>query len=458
MVHRRLGLVLGPAVLLWFLSGVVLLWVPYPSLTEGEWFSMAGALSTRECCVSFPSLVKKLERPDGIESLRLRMVGDRPVVVAQSLNGSLVAVSADRDGVLAPFTQEGIERIVQPFAAGRTINEVELIDHDVWTVHQRFDPYRPLWKVQLSGEQEPVLYVSSVTGDVVQDTTAEERRWNLVGAVIHWWYWPSLRRHWAWWDRLVWWLSGVGTVMVFAGSLILSRDCMQRGWRGGLAEGRQVHRWLGVITGISACCWMASGWLSMDHGRWFSDGKVNAEDRERFMGGRLTVRDARDHPDFSTLMVNGTVKEIRLTKLAGVVLVIARTSPATQVVLTAPSQAEAPSDAVSDEVVTAAARSLLGGDDALTISKRGGNASSSCSATGNDAELPFLQVETSGHESRGVLVDGRIGAAMERLDSSRRLYHQLFDSLHRWDVSWLSPHCDLRRMLMSLWCVCVELD
>ncbi|HBR51065.1 MAG TPA: hypothetical protein DEA71_13375 [Nitrospira sp.] len=452
-LHRRLGLVLGPAVLLWFLSGVVLLWVPYPSLTEGEWFSAAEALSTRECCVSFPSLVQQLERLDGIESLRLRMVGDRPVVVAQSLNGSLAAVSADSGDVLTSFTQEGIERIVQPFSGGRMIEAVELIEHDVWTVHQRFDPYRPLWKVQLSGEHRAVLYVSSVTADVVQDTTAEERRWNLVGAVLHWWYWPWLRRHWEWWDQVVWWVSAIGTVTVVAGGLILGREWAKHGWSGLLTGQGKVHRALGVIAGIAACCWMASGWLSMDHGRWFPDGKVNAEDRERFMGGRLTVRDVEAMPDFSTMMASGPVKEIRLTKLAGVVHVIARMSPAKQAVLTAPSQADTPQDAVSDEVVTAAARSLLG-DDALTISKRGENASPSCSATDNDTELPFLQVETSGHESRGLLVDGRIGAAMERLDSSRRLYHQLFDSLHRWDVSWLSQHCDLRRMLMSLWCVC----
>ncbi len=252
-LHRRLGLVLGPAVLLWFLSGAVLLWVPYPSLTEVEWFSAAGALSTRECCVSFPSLVQKLERPDGIESLRLRMVGDRPVVVAQGLDGSLAAASADRGDLLVPFTQEGIDRIIQPFAAGRMIDEVELIDHDVWTVHQRFDPYRPLWKVQLSGEHGAVLYVSSVTGDVVQDTTAEERRWNLVGAVLHWWYWPWLRRHWEWWDQVVWWVSGIGTVMVGAGGLLLGWEWTKHGWARIFVDRWRVHRVLGVIAGISAC-------------------------------------------------------------------------------------------------------------------------------------------------------------------------------------------------------------
>ncbi|MBK9308828.1 MAG: hypothetical protein IPM58_17465 [Nitrospira sp.] len=452
MVHRWLGLVLGPALLLWFLSGAVLLWMPYPSLTEGEWFSSAGELPTRECCVSFTSLVEKLERPDGIESLRLRLVGDRPVVVAQSLNGLLTAFSADSGDLLAPFTQEGIERIVQPFSGGRVIDVVELIDHDVWTVHQRFDPYRPLWKVQLSGERRAVLYVSSVTGDVVQDTTAEERRWNLIGAVIHWWYWPWLRRHWAWWDHVVWWASAIGTVTVVAGGLILGREWVKQGWSG-LFTGRwKVHRVLGVIAGISACCWMASGWLSMDHGRWFSDGKVDAEDRERFMGGRFSRSDIESMADFSARLADETVKEIRLIKMDGIVHLVARTSPSHQAILSMAEPDESPREAFQDEVVKAAASPLLG-DGVLRVTRPVEIDFNSCSKTDDEAASPFLQVETSGPESKGVLVNVWTGAVVERLDFSRRLYHRLFDGLHRWDVAWFSQHCDLRRVLMSLWCL-----
>ena len=451
-LHRRLGLIVGPAVLLWFLSGVVLLWVPYPSLTEGEWFAAARAMSMRECCLSLVSLLQKLERPEGVETVRLRMVGDRPVAVAQSLNGSLVALAADRGDALAPFTEEGIERIVQPFAAGRMIEAVELIDHDVWTVHQRFDPYRPLWKVQLSGERRSVLYVSSVTGDVVQDTTADERRWNLVGAVIHWWYLPWLRRHWGWWDQVVWWVSAIGTVTVVAGGLILGREWVKHGWSG-LFTGRwKVHRVLGVIAGISACCWMASGWLSMDHGRWFSDGKINVEDRERFMGGRLIPSDVESMADFSATLADETVKEIRLIKMNGIVHLVARTSPSQQAIWEMTGPDESPREAFQDEVVKAAARPLLG-DGVLRITKPGEIDLDSCSKTDDETASPFLQVETSGPKSKGVLINGGTGAVVERQDSSRRLYHRLFDGLHRWDVAWLSQHCDVRRMLMSLWCL-----
>ena len=189
----------------------------------------------------------------------------------------------------------------------------------------------------------------------------------------------------------------------------------------------------------------------MDHGRWFSDGQVHAEDRERFMGGRLTLRDVEGLPDFSTMMVTEPVKEIRLAKLAGVVHIVARTAPSKQAVLTVPSQAGAPRDVFQDEVMKAAARPLLG-DGALTISKRGGNDSRSCFAADDTASL-LLQVETVGAEATGVSVDGRTGAVAERLDSSRRLYHLLFNVLHRWDLPWVEQHCDGRRMVMSLWCL-----
>jgi hypothetical protein len=49
---------------------------------------------------------------------------------------------------------------------------------------------RPLWKFSWSnGEQ---IYVSSVTGDVVQDTTRASRFWAYLGAIPHWMYFTPL--------------------------------------------------------------------------------------------------------------------------------------------------------------------------------------------------------------------------------------------------------------------------
>ncbi len=451
-LHRRLGLVSGPAVLLWFLSGLVLLWVPYPSLTEQEWFLTAEAIQLPNCCPALSRLSQKLDRPEGIESVRIRMVGGRPVVTAQFLDGTMAALAADTAEPVASLTQDWARLVALQFAPGRAVEALDLIDHDVWTVHQRFDPYRPLWKVELSGEARSILYISSATGDVVQDTTEEERRWSFAGAVIHWWYWPWLRRHWAWWDQVVWWVSAVGTVTVVAGGLILGREWGKQGWSGCFAGRWKVHRALGGVAGIAACFWMASGWLSMDHGRWFSDGKIDAQERERFMGGRLVSHDLGVLPDFAVMSGQEAVKEIRLIKMAGMIHFITRTSSSQQAILAVPSQVEARRELFQDEVVKAAARSLLG-DGLLTIMKVEGSDSGTCSAVGDDIVPPLTRVATTDVEPREVLVDNRTGTVVERLDASRRLYHRLFDTFHRWDVPWLSHHCDLRRILMSLWCL-----
>lgn len=411
----------------------------------------AEAIQLHDCCAALSRLSQTLARPEGIEFVRIRMVGGRPVATGQFLNGAMAAFAADTAEPITPLTQEWAQRIALRFSPATSVEELTLIEHDVWTVHQRFDPYRPLWKVHLSGERRSVLYVSSVTGDVVQETTAEERGWNLVGAVIHWWYWPWLRRHWAWWDQLVWWLSGIGTVTVLAGTLILGRDWVKTSLHHRLMGCWNMHRLLGVIAGVSACCWMVSGWLSMDHGRWFSDGKVNAEDRERFMGGRLIPRDVEAIPDFSMMLMDESVREIRLIKMAGVVHVMARLSSSRPAIWAMTGSNEGPQEAFQDEVVEAAARPLLG-DGALTLTRPGEVNADRCLGTDDQPTALFLQVETSGPESKGVLIDGWTGAIVERLDASRRLYHQLFAGLHRWAVPWISHYCDLRRTLMSLWC------
>lgn len=214
----------------------------------------------------------------------------------------------------------------------------------------------------------------------------------------------------------------------------------------------KIHRGLGVIAGASACYWMASGWLSIDHGRWFSDGQINADDRERFLGGRLMPRDIEAMPDLSTVPVRGDVKEILVIKMAGIVHLIVRESPSHQRILAVTSPVEDPREEFQDELVKAASGSLLG-DGVLTIMKPTRNDAGICSRTGGETASPLIRVETIEHDARGVQVDGRTGAVVERVDLSRWLYHRLFNTFHRWDVPWFSQHCNLRRVLMSVWCV-----
>ncbi len=453
-MHRWLAGLLGPAVLVWFLSGLVMLRVPFPSLTEAEWFASAVALDPESCCPSLERIIDAVDRSPGIESLRIILSGGRPVVVVQYIDGSLGSAWADTLEPVAPFPVASAQRAAEVIAPGRAILSIESIEDDIWTVHQRFNPHRPLWKVSVSGEGEPVHYFSGATGELVQDTTVHERQWNLAGAVLHWWYLPWLRRRWVLWDQVLWWVGGAATVMMAAGSMLLARAMTREGgWRFGTG-GRAFHRMLGLVGGAAALAWMASGWLSMDHGRIWSDGKIVALERERAMGGRLTAHDVESHrAEWRTAVLEGTAKELRVSKLAGAVYAIARESADRQFVVPLSGVGESGYRLFPEALVRVAVGAMLGSMDGVTVRTITVDMRRRGSALSHVDTVPVVQVQRNGSDARWVDVDARTGALLEQQDSSRRLFHRLFDSLHRWDVAWLIGHDGLRRFLMGLWCL-----
>lgn len=451
--HRWLALGVGPAVLLWCLSGLVMLWVPYPSVTETEWFVMAGAIDPALCCADLERVMREFDRPEGIAYLKVIAVGGVPVVSAHYLDGSLRARQLTAEPVHGPLLTGEIQRVAESLGLGGSIVSIDTIEHDVWTVHQRFDPHRPLWKAEMAGLSAPVIYLSGTTGEVVQETTAAERRWNLAGAVVHWWYLPWLRRQWALWDRTLWWVGALSTVMALVGAWVGLRHLMRDGWTWFSGEPRALHRMLGAIGGVAAVCWIASGWLSMDHGRWFSDGTVSALERERAMGGRITAHDlVGSSRVLSQMVAGGMVKELRLTKIAGTLYAVARESPRHQSILV-PARPEEPAwEEFSDTAVQASVRAMIGESFPLTVRPNSGPDRRRGSALAREDLLPVTRVERQGPSPLSVDVDPRTGEILEILDPSRRAYHGLFNLLHRWDVPWFEGHNDIRRIGMAVWC------
>lgn len=211
---------------------------------------------------------------------------------------------------------------------------------------------------------------------------------------------------------------------------------------------------LGLAGGAAALAWMVSGWLSMDHGRIFSDGKVVALERERAMGGRLTARDVESHrTEWRKAVSAGTAKELRVSKLAGVVYAIARESADRQFMVPLARAGESGYRLFPQSLVRRAVSAMLGSVDGVTVrtitaeTRRRGSPRSDVHA------VPVVQAQCDRSDARRVDVDARTGTVLEQQDSSHRLYHRLFDSLHRWDVAWLVGHDGLRRFLMGLWCL-----
>ena len=132
---------------------------------------------------------------------------------------------------------------------------------DQWTLGGEFGALRPLDKYSWPDGQ--AVYVSEVTGEVVQATTSASRLGAYFGAIPHWLYFTPLRENGLLWSRVVIWTSGIGAVTALLG-LLVGVWMYLPSKRIPYTGQKRWHVFLGLIFGFFACTWAFSGMLSMD--------------------------------------------------------------------------------------------------------------------------------------------------------------------------------------------------
>lgn len=455
-IHRVLGVGIALLVVLWFGSGAVLLFVPYPSLNEAERFRWLEPLQLDRCCVPLESVWNQVGLTQGVERVRLFMTSGRPVYVIHFLDGTLKSLWADRGDPMSGIGHSDAVRIAQQGVRLGGEIAAEALEDDQWTVQQRFAPYRPLWKVQLDDTEGHEVYISSKTGEVVMETTVFERRWNWVGAVTHWLYLPVLRRHVTVWDQTVWWLAVTGVITAVTGLVLGFLHLHRRRGQGYTSSFAGIKRWhhlVGVAIGVVVCTWLLSGMLSMDHGRWFSRPEPTVDQRQRFMGGTLMPQDIavplRDA--LRQAQLSDPVKEILFTKVGGMSYYVFRSDPAHQVVVSA-SAMEAPLQEFSLQVLTQAASAVFPTRNITQREMIDGD-TYYYSTAHNPRLLPSLRVIFDDPAQTWLHIDMKTGGLIELMDHSRRVYRWLFHGFHSWDIPYLLEHDGQRKGLLLAFCI-----
>ncbi|RYJ60755.1 PepSY domain-containing protein [Pseudomonas songnenensis] len=268
LAHRWLGIALGLFVLLWIVSGVVMLFVGYPKLTPEEHLSRLQPLSA-DCCVAPGAALAASADPRTPLSLRLTGAGGSPRYLLDYGDGPLLVVDA-RSG-------KRIEHIgaAEALASARQFADAEVhlldqVEEDAWTRNHALARERPLYRVQADDAEGRLLYVSSHTGLVVRDATAHERAWNLLGAWLHWLYPLREVLPKALWTVALVYGALLAAVLVLLGMLIgLLRWRFAGRYRNGShspypAGAGRVHHVGGMLVGIVLLVWLVSGMLSME--------------------------------------------------------------------------------------------------------------------------------------------------------------------------------------------------
>ena len=286
-LHKWLGVVLALFFLMWFASGVVLYYVPFPNLTQTERLAGLAPLQLPGgCCLAAPDAAARagLAAPR-LEQARLGMLGTRPVwrLSAAGEGGAprWHVIDAVHGKLLAPLDTAQAVQLAEAFS-GRSALGSEWLERDQWTVPQGLDAHRPLLKVRLAGDDGLELYVSPGAAEVVRDTRRAERFWNWLGAVPHWIYPTVLRQFPKAWHQVVVWLS-IPAVLLAASGLVL---------------------------GVFTFTWMLSGLLSMGPFGVFDGTRLEPQARALWAGSTPAL--ARGPADAAALVQAGGLAPLEI--------------------------------------------------------------------------------------------------------------------------------------------------
>ncbi|MGI4876805.1 MAG: PepSY domain-containing protein [Janthinobacterium lividum] len=441
LTHRWLGIVTCLFFAVWFVSGLVMIYVPFPSLTRAERLTGLGPIDWRQVRV----------QPDarGARSMALEMQAARPVWRIDWWDGPQTVVAAT-DGSEAGRTDAGEARVIAASFGRAPVVALELVMRDQWTVAGSYERHRPLWKASLAGPGGRVLYVSSRTGAVVLDTGGRERFWNWLGSVPHWIYPTMLRQDNEVWRQVVMWVSGpcivgavagmwIGILRLRTGSRRFSRGRMTpyRGWMG-------WHHWAGLIGGVFLIAWIFSGWLSVDPFRLFASKGIGQADERSYDSGGLP------HIDLDRLARHAQgARRVEVIHAAGRALILIQRARTSDVVIDATTLDPARLDR---RLLVAAARRLLPGA-AIGRVELLRSPDAYWYEVDDLPVLPVLRVRFRDAAGTWVHIDPATGELLGDMDRRRRIYRWAFDLLHKWDLNVLTsnrPGWDVVLWLLSL--------
>jgi len=172
-------------------------------------------------------------------------------------------------GRVEALSEEAARDVADGYARSHELNAshatAERVDYDQWTVSGDYNSDRPLIRVTLNDTAGTVLYVSSTGGDIVLVTTRRIRMFNYLGSIAHWIYPAPLRHQAEVWRALVWWLSLIGTIGVSLGVVIgIARLGTGIGRKAPAYQGLQLwHHTLGLVFAPFVFTWIFSGFLSL---------------------------------------------------------------------------------------------------------------------------------------------------------------------------------------------------
>ncbi len=325
LIHRYLGNLLCLMFIVWFISGIGMMYSRgMPRLTAELRLDRADAINFSAVRLSPAEAAARagLEGSPGRAMLTMSM--GRP---AYRFGGRGSALVFADDGT--PMTEADAEdalAVASHFTrlpASRLKYVETLSQPDQWTLAQR---QMPQHRIAVYDEARTELYVSGQTGDVTVLTTRKTRALAWVGAIPHWLYFTSLRLNAGLWSQIVIWASLLGCIVAIAGIVL---GIVRIRWKKAGANDSPLplipyrgwmrwHHITGLVFGVFTLTWVFSGLVSMEPwGLGTSGGRNGGGLREQFATGPADLSQYRlpESEAWNGIAQGRIIKEIELVRV-----------------------------------------------------------------------------------------------------------------------------------------------
>lgn len=484
LTHRYLGIALCLLFVIWFVSGIAMLYVRMPILYPAERFSLLEPIPLTQVTVSPEAAARALDPSAAARRIRMGTLEGRPVYHVLLPDRPWRTVYADTGDPAPGIDPAAAERIVARITSAPSPRFMETIETiDQWTLTNSLNQHRPLHRVALGNDAGTEVYVSAWTGEIVMRTDARGRWLAWIGPIAHWGAPEILRTRVAAWRQTMIWLSTAGVALALSGIWIGVRRYRRRGYRFGDGSIARVpyrglkmwHHWAGLAFGLVTLTWMVSGLLYLNPGGShatpldttttmspYSVGGIRSStatlpgQAEAFAGGRFDPSRITVTPREAWARVGRAeaIREVELGVFDGRPHYTFFADPVTSWTIAADRpDASARERFDTDALIAAATRSvpgaaireatLLGGYDAYWYS------------VGSVApkRTPVLRVKFDDEAATWFYIDPHTGTILRRYDTYGRVMRWVINGLHTLDFPFLMfnrPAWDLTIILLSL--------
>ena len=430
-LHRYLGMALCLVFLVWFLSGIAMIYVrEMPSLTAESRLEHLPLLDFQRIKIGPSEAAARAQLPGPPPRAAMLMVMGRPAY--RFSVPEFVTVFADTGEVMNPPGAPESLAIASRFLnlPDSSLHHVRrLEERDQWTIGN--GNMLPMHRISVDDDAHTELYVSEQSGEVTVVTTRASRALAWVSAIPHWFYLEILRTNGLLWTRVVLWTSGVGAFLVLMGLVLAVIQYSRRPPHIPYAGWMRWHYITGAVFGVFTLTWTVSGFLSMEPWDWASQGGLGDRMRGTFSGGPLDLGQFPESP--ARFPVSG-IKEIEFLRIQGDAYYAVKSESIRPTLVAAKSLAIHDAGFSTDSLVGKAKEANP--DVAIGEVTELARYDSYYYSQDGDAPLPVLRLKFEDPDKTWFYIDPKMGRILARYQKRERLQRWIYHGLHSLDFSF----------------------